>query len=97
MFRVCLKKTASNEPMTLIILHLNSCFEHRLINNITILIYICIVMQGDIILLQQLNPVEVFQELQEDEEPCYGKKCTANEHCCPGSVCVDVDGSEYKI
>ncbi|XP_021918879.1 prohormone-3 isoform X3 [Zootermopsis nevadensis] len=33
-----------------------------------------------------------LQELQEDEEPCYGKKCTANEHCCPGSVCVDVDG-----
>ncbi|XP_044744944.1 prohormone-3 isoform X1 [Coccinella septempunctata] len=27
-----------------------------------------------------------------DEEPCYGKRCTANEHCCPGSVCVDVDG-----
>jgi hypothetical protein len=29
-----------------------------------------------------------------DEEPCYGKRCTANEHCCPGSVCVDVDGVE---
>lgn len=28
----------------------------------------------------------------EDVEPCYGKRCTANEHCCPGSVCVDVDG-----
>ncbi|XP_044264103.1 prohormone-3 isoform X1 [Tribolium madens] len=27
-----------------------------------------------------------------EEEPCYGKPCTANEHCCPGSVCVDVDG-----
>lgn len=27
-----------------------------------------------------------------EEEPCYGKRCTANEHCCPGSVCVDVDG-----
>ncbi|XP_066262518.1 prohormone-3 [Euwallacea similis] len=27
-----------------------------------------------------------------DDEPCYGKRCTANEHCCPGSVCVDVDG-----
>ncbi|KAJ4439861.1 hypothetical protein ANN_07989 [Periplaneta americana] len=40
----------------------------------------------------RLSPAEVFQELQEDEEPCYGKKCTANEHCCPGSVCVDVDG-----
>ncbi|XP_063227827.1 ITG-like peptide [Bacillus rossius redtenbacheri] len=45
-------------------------------------------------LLQRFqNPGEVFQELQEEEEePCYGKKCTANEHCCPGSVCVDVDG-----
>ncbi|KAL1497556.1 hypothetical protein ABEB36_008497 [Hypothenemus hampei] len=28
----------------------------------------------------------------EDDGPCYGKKCTANEHCCPNSVCVDVDG-----
>ena len=27
-----------------------------------------------------------------EEEICYGKRCTANEHCCPGSVCVDVDG-----
>ena len=50
-----------------------------------------------VFLLQRLNPAEVFQELQEDEEPCYGKKCTANEHCCPGSVCVDVDGSELPI
>ncbi|XP_071445869.1 ITG-like peptide [Hetaerina americana] len=25
-------------------------------------------------------------------DPCYGRKCTSNEHCCPGSVCVDVDG-----
>lgn len=38
------------------------------------------------------SPVEVFQDLQEAEEPCYGRKCTANEFCCPGSVCVDVDG-----
>ncbi|KAG8223663.1 hypothetical protein J437_LFUL001770 [Ladona fulva] len=30
-------------------------------------------------------------------EPCYARKCTANEHCCPGFVCVDVDGvtTEY--
>jgi len=26
------------------------------------------------------------------EEACYGKKCTANEHCCSGHACVDVDG-----
>lgn len=31
-----------------------------------------------------------------DEEPCYGKPCTANEHCCPGSVCVDVDGGNIN-
>lgn len=31
-----------------------------------------------------------------EEEPCYGKRCTANEHCCPGSVCVDVDGGKCK-
>lgn len=36
----------------------------------------------------------VLEEYTNDveEEPCYGKRCTANEHCCPGSVCVDVDG-----
>lgn len=31
-----------------------------------------------------------------EEEICYGKRCTANEHCCPGSVCVDVDGGEHN-
>ncbi|CAG9805157.1 unnamed protein product [Chironomus riparius] len=30
-----------------------------------------------------------------EEEICYGKRCTANEHCCPGSVCVDVDGAAF--
>lgn len=28
------------------------------------------------------------------EEPCYGKRCTSNEFCCPGLVCVDVDGGQ---
>lgn len=28
------------------------------------------------------------------DEPCYGRRCSANEYCCPGSVCVDVDGGE---
>ena len=22
-------------------------------------------------------------------DPCHGKKCTSNEHCCDGTVCVD--------
>lgn len=36
--------------------------------------------------------LEEYVNESNDEEPCYGKRCTANEHCCPGSVCVDVDG-----
>lgn len=35
-------------------------------------------------------------ELALDDELCYGKRCTANEHCCPGSVCVDVDGGKMN-
>ncbi|XP_017786602.1 PREDICTED: ITG-like peptide [Nicrophorus vespilloides] len=31
-------------------------------------------------------------EVDSDDDPCYRKSCTANEHCCPGQVCVDVDG-----
>jgi len=37
-----------------------------------------------------------IRELLEDEmsepgepDPCYEKKCTSNEHCCDGTVCVD--------
>ncbi|XP_076241549.1 space blanket [Calliopsis andreniformis] len=26
------------------------------------------------------------------EIPCEDRPCTANEHCCPGSICVNVDG-----
>ncbi|XP_022921217.1 prohormone-3 [Onthophagus taurus] len=37
------------------------------------------------------NTIEEF-EVESDDEPCYGRRCTSNEHCCPGSVCVDVDG-----
>lgn len=27
----------------------------------------------------------------EDADPCVGKTCTANEHCCDGHVCVDTE------
>ncbi|KAJ8966325.1 hypothetical protein NQ314_003592 [Rhamnusium bicolor] len=36
--------------------------------------------------------MEEYVSENNEDEPCYGKRCTANEHCCPGSVCVDVDG-----
>jgi len=31
-------------------------------------------------------------ESEADEDPCYERKCTANDHCCPGQVCIDIDG-----
>lgn len=30
-------------------------------------------------------------EADEEDDPCIGKKCTANEHCCDGDVCVDTE------
>ncbi|XP_077285251.1 space blanket [Arctopsyche grandis] len=49
--------------------------------------------------LQRMNAADGYsvnedgQGSEQDlEEPCYGKPCTANEHCCPGSVCINVDG-----
>nr|AZK31345.1 neuropeptide precursor [Nezara viridula] len=45
--------------------------------------------------LQNPGAMETLQELQEGEMegPCYGKRCTANEHCCSGYVCIVVDGA----
>ncbi|KAL6423614.1 hypothetical protein ACFW04_010264 [Cataglyphis niger] len=30
--------------------------------------------------------------LEPTEEPCYERKCVYNDHCCPGSICVNFDG-----
>merc|ERR1711936_971616 len=40
-----------------------------------------------------------IEELLEEEEaadsdPCHKRKCTSNEHCCDGMVCVDASCSE---
>jgi len=34
-------------------------------------------------------PVEEIPE----EDPCYEKKCTSNENCCDGTVCIDMEQS----
>ncbi|KAJ8978183.1 hypothetical protein NQ317_007986 [Molorchus minor] len=36
--------------------------------------------------------IEEYISEDDEERPCYGRRCTANEQCCIGSVCVDVDG-----
>ena len=34
-----------------------------------------------------------YGESLEDVVPCFERRCTANEHCCQGSICVNVDGA----
>ena len=42
---------------------------------------------------------------EEDEElpeasnkiTCSGRRCSANEHCCSGTVCVDLDGRKFFL
>lgn len=55
-------------------------------------------------LLQKIEKGELEEVMNEGmnegygkEEVCYGKKCTANEHCCSGHACVDVDGGNHKL
>ena len=40
--------------------------------------------------------MEALIEEEEEEDPCSGKQCTANEHCCDGHVCVDVDENDQN-
>ena len=46
--------------------------------------------------LQVPSLVEALIEEEEEEDPCSGKQCTANEHCCDGHVCVDVDENDQN-
>ena len=45
------------------------------------------------------NLAELLEEELEAEaqDPCNGKTCSANEHCCDGHVCVDTDDSKFPI
>ena len=45
------------------------------------------------------NLAELLEEELEAEaqDPCNGKTCSANEHCCDGHVCVDTDDSKFSI
>ena len=33
----------------------------------------------------------------EEDDPCVGKRCTANEHCCDGHVCVDTEDDAMDV
>ena len=46
--------------------------------------------------MQVPSLVEALIEEEEEEDPCSGKQCTANEHCCDGHVCVDVDENDQN-
>jgi len=36
---------------------------------------------------------ELLRQEEEDNDPCHQRKCTSNEHCCDGHVCVDTQNS----
>jgi len=40
---------------------------------------------------------ENAKKVQQQDEACSGKTCTANEHCCEGQVCVDTDESKLVL
>lgn len=52
-----------------------------------------------------MDLLESMLQSEEDEDAgdvsktdtCSGRRCSANEHCCAGSVCVDVDGRKQII
>lgn len=46
---------------------------------------------------RQIEELLAEEEAAEAEDPCYRKKCTSNEHCCDGNVCVDTsNGGESQ-
>ncbi|XP_056640224.1 ITG-like peptide [Diorhabda sublineata] len=38
------------------------------------------------------NILDEYINENNEEDPCYQKRCSSNEYCCPGQICVDVDG-----
>ena len=41
------------------------------------------------IIERALEELEEEEAAVKDSDPCREKKCTSNEHCCDGMVCVD--------
>lgn len=39
------------------------------------------------------QPLQELLREEEDDDPCHKRKCTSNEHCCDGHVCVDTHNS----
>ena len=48
---------------------------------------------------QQAQALEELleEEDQQSNDPCHSKKCTANEHCCDGFVCVDTEDQANDV
>merc|ERR1712226_1653820 len=37
------------------------------------------------------------EEAAAEADPCHQRKCTSNEHCCDGMVCVDTSNGHWKL
>ena len=47
-------------------------------------------------MLQSEEDEEITEASHKAVISCSGRRCSANEHCCPGTVCVDLDGRKLK-
>jgi hypothetical protein len=47
-------------------------------------------------MLQSEEDEEITEAGNKAVISCSGRRCSANEHCCPGTVCVDLDGRKLK-
>lgn len=47
-------------------------------------------------MLQSEEDEEISEASNKGTSNCSGRRCSANEHCCTGTVCVDLDGRKLR-
>ena len=47
-------------------------------------------------MLQSEEDEEITESSNKGAGSCSGRRCSANEHCCHGTVCVDLDGRKLQ-
>lgn len=48
-------------------------------------------------MLQSEEDEEMTEASSKSFSACTGRLCSANEHCCPGTVCVDLNGRKLQL
>ena len=48
-------------------------------------------------LISRLLICPLLVQAAAESDPCHQRKCTANEHCCDGTVCVDTTNGGTRV